>query len=106
MPEAVSPHVEAAPAVSDANVTPPDTGLGAVAVSVVPFPSCPEKLEPQQYAEPPGSRPHACCSPTVIVTYLRLPLTGCGPRAPEAVSFPMTFPQQEARLSLARPQVR
>src|SRR5687767_4848138 len=47
-PAAVMPHVWLVPTDSRAKVRPPPTATGAVRFVVVPSPSCPEALEPQQ----------------------------------------------------------
>ena len=40
------------PVLTATNVSPPDTGTGVELLTVVPFPSSPEALSPQQYAAP------------------------------------------------------
>jgi hypothetical protein len=45
------------PALTLAKVSPPLTGTGMKLGLVVPFPSIPEELSPQQYATPAGVTP-------------------------------------------------
>ena len=51
------------PAAKDSNERPPATATGSARVVVVPSPSSPESLAPQQYAWPEAIRPHACPKP-------------------------------------------
>lgn len=58
-PSDVSPQVWDAPAARLANTTPPLTAAGVIRdVPVVPSPSCPAELSPQQYALPAAVSPH------------------------------------------------
>jgi hypothetical protein len=56
----VTPHVRKYPALTAAQVSPPATGAeGLELVVVVPSPSSPVPLNPQQCAAPPVITPHA-----------------------------------------------
>jgi hypothetical protein len=49
------------------------TGIGVAEDTVVPLPSCPELLPPQQYTFPLPSSAHACDAPAAtLVTLVRL----------------------------------
>src|SRR5439155_20819102 len=57
----------------------PATGWGVgPAPVVVPLPSWPEPLPPQQYATPPGVRPQSCRYPAVTAVKCKLSLTRAG----------------------------
>ena len=66
------PHVCLKPALTDANVSPPATAMGAVRgiVSMLPMPSWPEELSPQQYAMPVVVTPHVWPAPVLSTTRL------------------------------------
>ena len=89
----------------------------AVAVAVgnatrcwlVPSPSWPAQLDPQQYAVPPATRPQVCAAPATSAVKVRPPLTATG--AVRLVllpspSWPYSFrPQQYAVPPDTRPHV-
>ena len=96
----------------------------AVAVAVgnatrcwlVPSPSWPAQLDPQQYAVPPATRPQVCAAPATSAVKVRPPLTATGavrlaelsPSTPlvPSPSWPYPFrPQQYAVPPVARPHV-
>jgi len=54
----VTPHVERFPALTEAKVSPPSTRTAVVLFVVVPSPSSPKVLSPQQYVVPSGVTPH------------------------------------------------
>ena len=55
----VTPHVWDNPALTDGNLSPPETATGTVLLLNVPLPSPKTLLAPQQYACPPVVTPHA-----------------------------------------------
>jgi hypothetical protein len=57
---------------------PPETLVGDVLFVVVPSPSCPVPLSPQQYAAPLTRRPHIEVSPASIEEKVRPPETATG----------------------------
>ena len=76
---------------------------------VVPSPSWPLPLEPQQYAAPVGVRPQVCPPPALSAVNVRPPATGVGSRRWVVVpspSCPLALkPQQYAAPVVVRPQV-
>jgi len=65
------------PALIEANVRPPDTATGIELLAVVPLPSWPHLLNPQQYATPLVVRPQLPW-PALTVPKLNPPETGTG----------------------------
>src|ERR1700733_13963967 len=92
-------------------VTPlrPLTATGVDESVVVPFPSSPYVLSPQQSTVPPVRRAQAWTSPPAMAVVLVRPLTGTG--VPESVvvpfpSWPFALaPQQSTVPPVRRPQV-
>src|SRR5579862_1067624 len=83
------------------NVRPPETRLGTALSVVVPFPSCPKALKPQQYALPLVVSPQALSSPLALsASNASPPDTATGVVAGVVVPFPNSpsalFPQQYA----------
>ena len=66
LPATVSPHVSASPALMDWKARPPLTAVGATRFTVVPSPSWPFWLSPQQKTDPSTVRPHE--GPLPLVT--------------------------------------
>src|SRR5258707_7718011 len=62
-PVVVRPQVKLSPAEICWKVRTVATAVGVVAVSVVPFPSCPLPLRPQQKTEPAAPSPQLCPIP-------------------------------------------
>src|SRR5438128_1301547 len=54
------------------------TGTGLDRFVLVPSPSCPSPLDPQQYAAPLGVTPQVCRPPALTATNGRPPATGTG----------------------------
>ena len=85
------------------------TSTGLAEVVVVPLPSWPESLAPQQNTRPSFKRAQLCCAPAVISTAPASPETAAG-RARSTVlpspSCPASLaPQQATVPSLFRAQV-
>src|SRR5688572_934097 len=99
MPLAVMAQLCASPALIAPNESPPATSCGTVASGVVlPMPSRPSSLFPQQCASPVAVTAHVCASPPAIDVNLGLPLTAVGTSAFACVplpSWPARFPPQQ-----------
>jgi hypothetical protein len=93
----VIPQV-AAPALIAKNVSPPATAVGVALLVVVPLPSWPYVLSPQQYATPPVVSAQALESPTLIRLKLSPPATRVGVARASVVPSPscpwLLSPQQ------------
>jgi len=74
----VTPQVKSAPALTAANVSPPETATGVVLFVVVLFPSSPLKFCPQQYAAPLGVSPQVCSAPALTAANVSPPETATG----------------------------
>src|SRR5437879_2251447 len=115
-PLVVTPHAKPDPALIALKVSPPATATGVVLHAwgcetlkqfwgpvVVPMPSSPAMLSPQQYAAPTVVMPHAKPPPprpppTLTVVKASPPATGTGVRLPVCVpvpSCPAPFPPQQ-----------
>src|SRR6185312_9095214 len=67
-PDCVSAHVKRLPLVISENVWPPATSTGdGPPTPVVPLPSCPRSLAPQQYAAPVVAIAHEWSAPALMV---------------------------------------
>src|SRR5207245_11273560 len=73
---------------SGANVSAPDTPTGAALGVVVPCPSRPKRLSPQQYAAPPGVTPQVVPAPALTAAKVRPPDTATGVALLVVVPFP------------------
>jgi hypothetical protein len=83
----VRPQECCPPALSPAKVSPPDTGTGIELLFVVPLPSWPHLLNPQQYAAPLVVSPQVLWV-ALIALKLRPPDTGTGVAASVVVPLP------------------
>ena len=87
----------------------PDTVTGVVELVVVPSPSCPKSLPPQQRAVPSASSAHVCIHPAVMATAPVRPDTTTGVVELVAVpspSCPESLPPQHLAVpSASSPQV-
>src|SRR5688572_26465745 len=66
------------PAVICSNASPPVTATGAARSVVLPSPSCPRLLDPQQYAAPWAVRPQVCSTPVLREANVSPPVTATG----------------------------
>src|SRR5205823_8789085 len=76
-----TPQVCSSPALMVLNVSDPNTPVGTDLCDVlplVPSPSVPKKLAPQQYAVPATDTPHMCELPTSSLAHLIPPPTSTG----------------------------
>src|SRR6266550_3316636 len=97
------------PAPTAANVSPPDTATGVRLLIVVPFPSSPEPLSPQQYAAPLGVTPQVSQRTPLTAANVSPPDTATGAGLLVVVPFPSSpeplSPQQYAAPLGVTPQV-
>ena len=82
----------------------PATASGTDASLVVPLPSWPNPLSPQQRTDPEFSRAHECMAPDVIWV---MPVSGGGPVAPadEPGTTPVSTPRTRASVARAPPHL-
>src|SRR5438270_12022 len=78
LPSMARPQLQNSPAPTAMKLRPPDTAVGATRVAVVPSPSCPLPLKPQQNAERAAVTAHVCARPALIPVNLNPPYTGFG----------------------------
>src|ERR671931_1720410 len=79
MPAALSPQLCHRPdALTAAKVSPPPIAVGVAVVVVVPFPSWPSALKPQQYPASPVVTPQLWNEPALSVAKVRPPSTSRG----------------------------
>src|ERR1043166_2364777 len=97
VPSTRTAHVWRNPAASDTTFVRPLTGRGMELFGVVPFPSCPESLNPQQLAVPVMRIAQVWKLPAAMEIVVPRPLTGTGTTLAVSVPSP-TCPK------LLRPQ--
>src|SRR5207249_8518781 len=97
------------PTLTAASVSPPETATGVALLVVVPFPSSPLPLYPQQYAVPLVVTPQALMKPALTAANVSPPETATGVQPLVVVAFPRTpeplSPQQYAAPLGVTPQV-
>ena len=109
-PVVVTPHVWSKPALTDAQLFPPLTSTGVVLFPrVVPSPSRPLLLDPQQYASPAVVTPHVWLRSALTDAQLCPPLTLLGAKRCIVVPSPsrplLLYPQQYASPVVVTPHV-
>src|SRR5438093_13677134 len=99
MPYSVVPQGWPAPALRCANLIPPATGAGVALLAVVPLPSWPELLCPQQYATPSGGASAQVCLPPALTNIKLIPVvevTSAVALFPSLVAVIVTWPKWSA----------